>query len=250
MYDPVEAIGRSRDDLIRGGGAFREAAAALGPVTAKDDSGAVTVTVDAEGRISSILVSITWRNSYTAHSLAAGVTEAATKAGVARLEQWGSTVVKADERPSGRVVAPTPLDADGLASRLSEAVEQDRSGSVYASMQVMSELLHELVDSIEDVRNEVREHLSREYTGRSASGHVTATTAGNGTLLDLTFDPNWLDSAHPANLGREATQAIHEAYRRAGGDDVATIVARSPLGRLQRLSEDPVALARAMGLRS
>jgi DNA-binding protein YbaB len=250
VYDPVEAIGRSRDDLIRGGGAFREAAAALGPVTAKDDSGAVTVTVDAEGRISSILVSMTWRNSYTAHSLAAGVSEAATKAGVARLEQWGSTVVEADERPSGRVVPPTPLDADGLASRLSEAVEHDRSGSVYASMQVMSELLHELVDSIEDVRNEVREHLTREYTGRSASGHVTATIAGNGTLLDLTFDPNWLDSAHPANLGREATQAIHEAYRRAGGDDVATIVARSPLGRLQRLSEDPVALARAMGLRS
>jgi hypothetical protein len=79
VYDPVEAIGRSRDDLIRGGGAFREAAAALGPVTAKDDSGAVTVTVDAEGRISSILVSMTWRNSYTAHSLAAGVSEAATK---------------------------------------------------------------------------------------------------------------------------------------------------------------------------
>ena len=34
------------------------------------------------------------------------------------------------------------------------------------------------------------------------------------------------------------------------GDDVETIVARSPLGRIQRLSEDPVALARAMGLRS
>lgn len=249
MYDPMETIGRNRDDLLRGAGAFREAAAALGPVSAKDDSGAVTVTVDPDGRISSILVSMTWRTSYTTHSLATGVTEAATKAGVARIEQWGATVVEKDERPTERVRGPAPLDADGLASRLAEAVEQDPSGSVYASMQTMSELLHELVDTIEEVRDEVREHLAREYTGRSASGHVRATIAGNGTLLDLTFDQSWLDSAHPANIGREATQALHEAYRRAGGEDVETIVARSPLGRLQRLTDDPVALARSMDLR-
>lgn len=112
VYDPMEAIGHNRVDLVRGADAFREAAAALGPVSAKDDSGAITVTVDAEGRISSILVSMTWRNSYTAHSLAAAVTEAATKAGAARLEQWGSTVVEADERPTGRGVGPAPLDAD------------------------------------------------------------------------------------------------------------------------------------------
>ena len=116
-------------------------------------------------------------------------------------------------------------------------------------MQVMRDLLHELVESIEEVRNEVREHLSREYTGRSGSGHAKATIAGNGTLLDLAFDQTWLDSAHPANIGREATQALHEAYRQAGGEDVETIVARSPLGRIQRLSEDPVALARGIGLR-
>ncbi len=249
MYDPMEAIGRTRDDIVRGSGAFREATDTLGPVTAKDDTGAVTVTIDGDGRISSILVSMTWKNSYTAHSLAAGINDAANKAGVARLEQWGTTLVEADERPRGRVTAPQ-LDADDLSLRLSEAVDRDRSGSVDSSMQVMRDLLHELVDSIEQVRDEVREHLTREYSGRSASGHAKATIAGNGTLLDLTFDQTWLDSAHPANIGRETTQALHEAYRQAGGDDVETIVARSPLGRLQRLSEDPVALARAVGLRN
>lgn len=248
MYDPTEAIGRTRDELDRGAGSLREASGSLGPVTAKDDTGAITVTLDGDGRISSIVVSMTWRNSHTAHSLAAGINDAATKAGVARLEQWSGTLVEADERPRERVVAPQ-LDADDLATRLSEAVDRDRLGSVDASMQVMRDLLHELVDSIEDVRTEVREHLAREYTGRSASGHVRATIAGNGTLVDLTFDQTWLASAHPANIGREATQALHEAYRQAGGDDVETIVARSPLGRIQRLSEDPVALARAMGLR-
>jgi DNA-binding protein YbaB len=245
----MEAIGRTRDDIVRGGGAFREATGSLGPVTAKDDTGTITVTVDEQGRVSAILVSMTWKNSYSEHSLAAGVNDAATAAGVARLEQWGTTLVEADERPSGRVLAPQ-LDADDLTQRLSEAVDRDRSGSVDASMQVMRDLLHELVESIEEVRDEVREHLTREYTGRSASGHVKATIAGNGTLLDLSFDHTWLDSAHPANIGREATQALHEAYRQAGGDDVETIVARSPLGRIQRLSEDPVALARAMGLRN
>ena len=99
----MEAIGRTRDDIVRGSGAFREATGSLGPVTAKDDTGAITVTLDEQGRISAILLSMTWKNSYTAHSLAAGVNDAATAAGVARLEQWGTTLVEADERPSGRV---------------------------------------------------------------------------------------------------------------------------------------------------
>ncbi len=156
------------------------------------------------------------------------------------------------ERVDGDAAGPERrhLDAEELSQRLSEAVDRDRSGSVDSSMQVMRDLLHELVESIEEVRNDVREHLTREYTGRSASGHAKATIAGNGTLLDLVFDQRWLDSDHPANIGREATQALHEAYRQAGGEDVETIVARSPLGRIQRLSEDPVALARAIGLRN
>ena len=65
MYDPMEAIGRTRDDIVRGSGAFREATDTLGPVTAKDDTGAVTVTIDGDGRISSILVSMTWKNRDT-----------------------------------------------------------------------------------------------------------------------------------------------------------------------------------------
>jgi hypothetical protein len=132
VYDPMEAIGRTRDELADGAGSFREASASLGPVTAKDNTGAITVTLDGDGRLSSILVSMTWRNSHTAHSLAAGINDAATKAGVARVEQWGGTLVEADERRSERVVAPQ-LDAEDLATRLSEAVDRDRSGSVDAS---------------------------------------------------------------------------------------------------------------------
>jgi hypothetical protein len=82
----MEAIGRTRDQLADGAGSFREASGSLGPVTAKDDTGAVRVTLHGDGRSSSIVVSMTWRNSHTAHSLAAGINDAATKAGVARLE--------------------------------------------------------------------------------------------------------------------------------------------------------------------
>ena len=246
----MEAIGRTRDDIVRGSGAFREATGSLGPVTAKDETGAITVTLDEQGRISAILLlddleeqlhrRTPWRPGSTT-----------------RPPRPGSPASSSGAQPSSRPTSGRPggwrrrkLDADDLAQRLSEAVDRDRSGSVDASMQVMRDLLHELVEPLEEVRDEVREHLSKEYTGRSASGHVKATVAGNGTLLDLTFDHTWLDSAHPANIGREATQALHEAYRQAGGDDVETIVARSPLGRIQRLSEDPVALARAIGLRN
>lgn len=94
----------------------------------------------------------------------------------------------------------------------------------------------------------MQEHLTREYAGRSASGHAKATVTGNGTVMDLSFDTSWLESAHPNNVGREAVQAIQDAYQHASGQDVESIVARSPLGPMQRLSQDPTAMARALGL--
>lgn len=233
MRDTMETVGRTRDELARGGVAFREAADKIVPVTAKDRTGAVSVTIDGQGRISQILVSMGWKQSLSADSLTAAVNEATTTAAIERMNTWGTDVVDASERG---LEQPTPLPADDIVARLSQAADADGSGTVERSMQAMRDLLRELVDSVDDVQREVREHLTREYAGRSGSGHASATVAGNGTLVDLAFDRSWLDSAHPNNIGREAVQAIHDAYQKASQQDVQTIIERSPLGRLQQLA--------------
>jgi DNA-binding protein YbaB len=242
----MEAIGRNRDDIEDAAAAFTQATRSLGPVTAKDDSGAVTVTVSAEGRISGVVVAGRWVDTYTADTLTGGINEAFAQAAATRLEQWGTSFAD-PQTPVERMPAPMPHES--LASRLRDAVQEDRTGTAEATMERMRDMLHELNESIEQVKAEVDAHLAREYSGRSPSGHARATIAGNGNLLDLKLDRDWLDRAHPTNIGREATQAIHEAYRKAGTEDVDTIIARSPLGRLQRLSEDPFALAQELGLR-
>jgi hypothetical protein len=73
--------------------------------------------------------------------------------------------------------------------------------------------------------------------------------AGNGSLVDLNLDNGLLERAHPNNVGREALQAVQDAYRQMAGSDVTSIIDRSPLGDFQRYADDPVALARTLGLR-
>ena len=248
MHDPTETIAATREEVARRAAAFQEASAGLGPVSGKDSAGAVSVTIDGAGRVTSIAVGMTWRDHYTGHTLANGVNEAVGAATAERLNAWGGAVVDESERPAS-AATPAALPLDDLVDGLEQAAGRDRTGSAEGAMRAMRDTLRELVDSIDQVKAEVQAHLTREYEGRSGSGHARARVLGNGTLTDLTFDATWLDSAHPHNIGREATQAVHEAYRRLGDQDVSTILARSPLGRVQRLSEDPVALARSFGLR-
>ncbi len=246
MYDPMEDIGRNLDEIGRSAGAFQQAGRSMRPVTATDGSGAVTVTLDADGRISSVVVASRWTDSYSPDTLAAGINEAMTTAGATRLEQWGTAAAD----PQTAVEAtPGPLPHENLAERLRGVVQEDRSGSAEETMAALRSLLHELNESIEQVTQDVDAHLSREYSARSPSGHARVTLAGNGTLLTLTLDRDWLERAHPTNIGREATQAIHAAYQRIASEGTETIVGRSVFGRLQSLSEDPVALARELRLR-
>ncbi len=246
VHDPMESVGRARDDLARRAGPFRTAGEALGPVSGQDRSGAVSVTVDGRGRITRIQVSMTWRQHLSTPGLAAAVNEAVTRAGELRMNDWGQALVEESDRTAG---APTPLPADDIAERLREASAADPNGGVETSMQGMRDMLRELVDSIDQVQQEVQAHLHREYAGRSPSGHARATVTGNGTLVDLSLDTSWLDQAHPNNVGREALQAVQDAYQRMAGSDVTAIIDRSPLAVAQRRPDDPLALARSLGLR-
>lgn len=249
MRDPIDDVARIREDVERDSARFRSAATALTVVTAKDSTGAVTVTIDATGRITSIVVSMTWRDRYSGQTLANGVSQAVGAAVAEQLNQWGNAVVDDDAGRAPQPLADPAIDGlDDLAGRLQEAATRDPSDRPELAMQIMGDILREVIESIDQVQAEIEAHLNREYEGRSASGHVRARVLGNGTLVDLVLDLGWADSAHPNNIGREATQAVQDAYRRLGERGVEAILAESPVGRVGRLSQDPVAMAQAFGL--
>jgi len=65
------------------------------------------------------------------------------------------------------------------------------------------------------------EHLTarladERFTGRSASGYVTAEVDGNGQLLDITVTSEALRSGHPQNIGPDTVAAVELARAAAG----------------------------------
>ncbi|GAA2714070.1 YbaB/EbfC family nucleoid-associated protein [Actinoplanes palleronii] len=59
-----------------------------------DESGAVTVTVDTEGRVVAVTVVPDWRNRLDAESLSAAVVAAVQDALLRRLGAWGSPTAR------------------------------------------------------------------------------------------------------------------------------------------------------------
>lgn len=246
MRDPFDEMGQLNDELNSLSGKFVAATERIVPTTAKDGTGAVSVTIDRSGKITAIAVSARWADHYSAETLVSGINEAVMTAATARFEQYGTDFADESIEP---VRLPAPLAHEGLAGQLAEVVQNDTTGSPDATMNAITQLLTELNATIDQVTEDIKAMQSREYSAQSPNGHVRATLLGNGTIVDLRFDKTWLDRAHVANIGREAVQAIQETYRRIAGDDVQTIIDKSVIGRITRLTEDPAALAREFHLR-
>jgi len=245
--DPSDDFGQLYEDVSVAAGRYGSAQEHLTPVTAKDGHGAVSVTLDPQGRISGIAVGPAWRDHYSADSFGAAVAEAMMVAATTRAQQWGALVVEDQDRPPVRT--PLPALHETLAGQLTEATRNQPAERAGGTMSALYDLISEMTAAIDDVSAQVREQMTREYTGSSGSGHVRATLLGNGTLQGLELDRTWAEQAHATNVGRESLQAVQDAYRRLGDDDTAAIIERSSIGRLRRLTEDPVALAREVGLR-
>ncbi len=246
VNDPVDEVALNSEEVKSVAGKFGASLDALGPVTARDSTGAISVTLDKDGRISAIVVSPRWKDHYTAASLVSGITEAQTTAGTDRFEQFGQRFADDEVEP---VRMPAPLLRETLAGQLAEIAQSGDTPATAATMEHIESILLELTESIDVVSTQVEAMQARTFTSQSPSGHARATLAGSGTLIELTLDKTWLERAHPTNVGREATQAIQGAYRKMADQDVSTIIGNSVIGKLDRLSRDPVALAREFGLR-
>jgi len=171
--------------------------AAVGPVTATHESGAVTVTLDAEGDVAAVTLSHGWQRHHHPEHLARAVTtvhgEAVGMRAVQALERWA-----ADEtvrRPRPVPLAPEPPG--------DEAAPVDFE----AFLDLVDDCLADALDRLPD------RVVARAYA-TSAGGHVQACVRAGGAVLEaLDLDRRWLDRAPGFSIGREIAEAVRGAAR-------------------------------------
>ncbi|WP_314175802.1 YbaB/EbfC family nucleoid-associated protein [Streptomyces winkii] len=217
-----------------------------GPSQGSDDTGSVTVDLDTEGKLAGIRVDPDWHRSLRDTELGSAVLSAYQQAVTQRLEAWGQAVERAEADPPRP--RPRPGMSETVAGQLFERFEQ--AGATIDDTRALNRLLDmldELDGAMEEAGAEADAMSGTEVTGRSSSGHVTATVSGAGDPVGLDFDTRWLGRAHAFNIGREAAEALEEARRR-----LAQRTEESPpfarLTTLAALAENPSDLVTYLGL--
>lgn len=219
-----------------------------GPSQGFDDTRAVRVDLDAEGQLTGVRVDADWQRSLRDAELAPAVLGAYQQAVMQRLEAWGEAARSAEADPPRP--RPRPGMSETVAGRLYERLET-RGATVddTRTLNGLLDMLDELDGAMRQADDDADAMSRTQVSGRSGSGHVTATVSGTGDLVGLEFDQRWIGRAHPANISRETMDALREARRRLA----ERTAERPPFARLTALAslaEDPVALAEYLGLDS
>ena len=203
------------------------------PADAADESGQVVVRLDADGHLESVQVGFAWDQHLSAAELPAAVLAALATAKVQQVEQYGDALREVEDEPAPRA-RPARTDNPMLDS-LRERVDLHGGGSDAAG-QLLEEVLLDVRAGLEEANRLLDEHRDRRFTARSRSGHVTASALGNGDIEAVELDQGWVAHAHPANLGREITEAMLAAVQRARREGLAAAVQATRLGEIARLA--------------
>ncbi len=215
----------------------------LKPVVAKDDSGEVTVRLDEDGAVQSVQVGFAWRDRLTATELPAAVLDAVTAAKMASFGQWAEAYQEVEdaERAAPQPTRARPTDnGASVTQALMEAIES-HGGTPERADEMLRTLLADVREGLDDANRLLDEHATKHFTGRSGR-HVTAEIGPGGELTSLTFDPSWAQEAHPANLGRETTQAIQAATEKSRREGFDAVMQATKLTAIARMATDPEAV--------
>jgi len=234
VQDPVEELAELREQTDVVAQVDERARRRMEPVEAVDESGEVTVRLRPDGRVEQVRVGFAWDRSLSAEEVGPTVLSVVATARTTYLEHYAEAIKESEDAGTPRArPAPTGTATvvDALRARLG-----DRADDPAAAAALVEELLGEARDGLEEADRLLDEHAGREHSGRSASGHVTARALGSGELAALDIDAAWLRRAHPANLGREITQAVHAAVERADKEGLRAALAAGRLAALARLA--------------
>jgi DNA-binding protein YbaB len=253
--DPLARLFEEGDALLRN--ARSAARVSAGP--GSDATESVSVTLDADGRVVGVTVVAGWQRRVGAEGLPGAVVDAVRDASMRRLTAWGEAYGDdtADRSPlatgdpagsdsvaGGTVTDPVMLDRDDFPQRLQAAAtgqmsDEDRR----AALAALLELAEAIERGIDEVSSKLQATLDANLTGRSPDRHVMVTMTGGGEVTAVRFDRAWLHAAHEINIGRQLTAAFGAAYEMVAAQGVRKLIADSPLGEVQRATQDPFGLA-------
>ncbi len=234
--------------LEEGEGLVRRARAAESgsASTGSDPTGSVSVTLDVHGRVSVVTVSAGWQRQLGAEDLSGAVVEAVRSASIQRLNAWGDSFGEPDTStatPAG-AAEPVALDRDDFQRRLHAAATGPMSAEDrQAALSELLELAEGIERGIDEVSGKLQATLNAVHTGYSPDRHVTVSMTGGGEPTAVRFGRAWLREAHEINIGRQVTAAFRAAYEQVAANGVQKLIADSPLGEVQRATQDPFGLA-------
>jgi DNA-binding protein YbaB len=249
--DRLDAFGR----VVEEGDAFLRTARSAAQVSGapgSDASGSVTVTLDSQGRVTRVVVANGWQRRLGADGLSDAVVEAVRDATMQRLNAWGQAYGEGStEAPASAAAGADDMGVDRgeLQRRLQAAATgpmsaEDRRAALYELL----ELAENIERGIDEVSGKLQATLTATHAGQSADRHVTVTVTGGGDVVGVRFDRAWLREAHELNVGRQITGGFRAAYEKVAAHGVTQLIADSPLGAVQRATQDPIELARRLRL--
>jgi len=222
-----------------------------------DATGSVSVRLNTQGQVVAVSVVAGWQRRLGVEGLSDAVVEAVRDAAVRRLTAWGSTYGQdsasrsdaATGTPHGgdAMADRVPLDRDDFQQRLQAAATGPMSGEDRrAALLELLALAQAIERGIDEVSGKLQATLDASYSGHSPDRHVTVSMTGGGEVTAVRFDRAWLREAHEINVGRQITAAFGVAYRQVAAHGVDKLIADSPLGEVQRATQDPLGLARRL----
>jgi DNA-binding protein YbaB len=212
----------------------------------RDPTGSVGVVVDGSGIVRDVSIHDGWRSRLTADQLGAVVRQTTVAAAAARLAAWGGAVAQ-DPHWTPRREAPRQPAAELARSMADAARAIERVGDerLLAGLLAMLERFEAEIDA---VSQQFTERAAEVHTGTGQGGFATAELTGTGEVVAVSYDEDWLGGADAGAIRRETCQAFGAAFQLVASHGVGQLIAGGPLGEVQRLAADPMALARALGV--
>jgi DNA-binding protein YbaB len=207
--------------------------------TGQDETGLVTVSVNADGQVTDVELAADWDKTIDPRKLGATVIEAVNAATVNRVTEWADRVAEAGAEPAEpeppRAPAPVTINP-------STAVIED-----------LLYLLHRVGQETKPAergrRRDPEPVRPALVKGRSDGGHVVVALNGK-TVAEVRVETNtmWVGGANHLEVAGELRSAFEAAYRRAAEEAPARRT-DSAVAELQALTADPQEfVARLFGL--
>lgn len=193
------------------------------PTEATSELGGVKVSINADSTLDRVAVFDAWRREAEPEALGSLILATMGLAYGEQFGRWAELAPDALDRP---VPSPSPRPSSVAAIPPRGPAGDRFTSDAIRSEGGLSQAMGELITSLTAA-------AAQTVEGHDRGGHATATADGQGNVVALAFDADWLESASSGAIGSAATEAMTSAHQRGKtSTDLASVISASRLGRI------------------